>query len=107
VYSKDVLLRRNKVRQAFHLYHRFFKERTMTSIHGHEVLNMMLANGQSWTSDRLVAAIDEKFGREARFHTCSQEGMTARELVDFLAARGKFIPVEEGFVTHKSKICNH
>ena len=33
--------------------------------------------------------------------------MTARELVDFLAARGKFIPVEEGFVTHKSKICNH
>lgn len=41
----------------------------MTSIHGHEVLTMMLASGQSWTSDRLVAAIDEKFGREARFHT--------------------------------------
>ena len=54
----------------------------MTSIHGHEVLTMMLSNGQSWTIDRLVAAIDEKFGREARFHTCSQEGMTARELVD-------------------------
>ncbi len=79
----------------------------MTSIHGHEVLNMMLADGQSWTTARLVAAIEEKFGQAARFYTCSAEGMTATQLVDFLAARGKFIPAEEGFVTHKSKICNH
>lgn len=79
----------------------------MTSIHGHEVLNMMLADGQSWTTERLVAAVVEKFGDTARFYTCSEEGMTARELVDFLAERGKFIPAEEGFVTHKSKICNH
>lgn len=79
----------------------------MTAIHGHEVLNMMLADGQSWTTERLVAAIEEKFGAASRFYTCSQEGMTARELVDFLAARGKFIPVEEGFITHESKICRH
>lgn len=79
----------------------------MTSIHGHEVLTMMLADGQCWTTERLVAAIEEKFGQAARFYTCSAEGMTAGELVEFLAARGKFIPVDEGFVTHKSKICHH
>lgn len=79
----------------------------MTSIHGHEVLNMMLADDQSWTTERLVTAIEEKFGKMARFYTCSAEGMTAGELVDFLAARGKFIPQQEGFVTHKSKICHH
>lgn len=79
----------------------------MSSIHGHEVLMMMLAEGQSWTTESLVAAIEEKFTPQARFHTCSQEGMTASELVDFLAARGKFIPQGEGFVTDKSKICRH
>ncbi|MBB3321074.1 MULTISPECIES: YecH family metal-binding protein [unclassified Atlantibacter] len=79
----------------------------MTSIHGHEVLTMMLADGQCWTTERLVAAIEEKFGQAARFYTCSAQGMTAGELVEFLAARGKFIPQDEGFVTHKSKICNH
>lgn len=41
----------------------------MTSIHGHEVLTMMLADGQSWTTERLVAAIEEKFGQAARFYT--------------------------------------
>jgi len=103
-----VLLRYNNIRSLYATYYGFLdKETLMTSIHGHEVLNMMLANGQSWTTERLVAAIDEKFGVAARFHTCSQEGMTARELVDFLAARGKFIPAEEGFVTDKSKICQH
>ncbi|WP_446912508.1 YecH family protein, partial [Klebsiella pneumoniae] len=41
------------------------------------------------------------------FHTCSAEGMTAGELVAFLAAKGKFIPSEEGFSTDQSKICRH
>ncbi|MDI8083804.1 DUF2492 family protein [Salmonella enterica subsp. enterica serovar Kentucky] len=33
--------------------------------------------------------------------------MTAAELVAFLAAKGKFIAVEDGFSTHESKICRH
>jgi probable metal-binding protein len=79
----------------------------MTSIHGHEVLNMMLDSGEQYSEKSLVEAINVRFGGDARFHTCSAQEMTAAELVAFLAARGKFIPAEDGFSTHKSKICNH
>ncbi|EDU0172724.1 YecH family protein, partial [Salmonella enterica] len=53
------------------------------------------------------AAIKARFGERARFHTCSASDMTAAELVAFLAAKGKFIAVEDGFSTHESKICRH
>lgn len=79
----------------------------MTSIHGHEVLNMMIESQEQYTEQSLVQAIDARFGSDARFHTCSAENMTAAELVAFLAARGKFVPAEEGFSTHESKICRH
>lgn len=79
----------------------------MTSIHGHEVLNMMIESQVQYTEQSLVQAIDARFGNDARFHTCSAENMTAAELVAFLAARGKFVPAEEGFSTHESKICRH
>ncbi|MBM3073159.1 YecH family metal-binding protein [Lelliottia sp. RWM.1] len=77
------------------------------SIHGHEVLNMMIESGEQYTEQSLVQAIHTRFGESARFHTCSAQEMTAAELVAFLAARGKFIPVAEGFSTHESKICRH
>ena len=79
----------------------------MTSIHGHEVLNMMLDSDTGYSEKSLEQAIIAKFGEQARFHTCSAQGMTAMELVIFLAERGKFIPQEEGFTTHESKICRH
>ncbi|MFK3712210.1 YecH family metal-binding protein [Leclercia adecarboxylata] len=79
----------------------------MASIHGHDVLTMMIDSGEQYTEESLVAAITARFGEEARFHTCSAAEMTAAELVAFLAARGKFIPLDSGFSTHESKICRH
>ncbi|EAA7429549.1 DUF2492 family protein [Salmonella enterica subsp. enterica serovar Redlands] len=87
----------------------------MDSIHGHEVLNMMIESGEQYTHTSLEAAIKARFGERARFHTCSASDMTAAELVAFLAAelvaflaaKGKFIAVEDGFSTHESKICRH
>ncbi len=75
--------------------------------HGHEVLHMM--EGKSYKTRReLIDAIIERFGADERFHTCSAEGMTAAELVDFLEARGKFKPAgEEEFTVDISKVCNH
>ena len=43
----------------------------MDSIHGHEVLNMMLASGERYSIESLEAAIHARFGEQARFHTCS------------------------------------
>ncbi|GHD90429.1 YecH family metal-binding protein [Pseudocitrobacter faecalis] len=79
----------------------------MESIHGHEVLNMMIASGESYSKESLVLAIENRFGESARFHTCSAENMTAAELVAFLEKKGKFVPVDAGFTTAESKICRH
>ncbi|WP_336220898.1 YecH family metal-binding protein [Citrobacter amalonaticus] len=79
----------------------------MDSVHGHEVLNMMIESGERYSSASLEMAIKAKFGDEARFHTCSASNLTARELVAFLAAKGKFIAQDDGFSTHESKICRH
>ena len=79
----------------------------MESIHGHEVLNMMIEYGEQYSNASLEAAITARFGEQARFHTCSAADMTAGELVAFLAAKGKFIAKEDGFSTHESKICRH
>ncbi|KNC89463.1 YecH family metal-binding protein [Trabulsiella odontotermitis] len=79
----------------------------MQSVHGHDVLNMMLESGEGYTTESLEAAIIHRFGEQARFYTCSAEGMTAAELVSFLQMKGKFIPQAAGFTTHKSKICRH
>lgn len=75
--------------------------------HGHEVLHMM--EGKSYrTRSELIDAIIERFGADERFYTCSAEGMTAAELVDFLEDRGKFKPAgEEEFTVDISKVCNH
>ncbi len=76
--------------------------------HGHEVLHFM--EGKSYTTkQQLIDAIKEHFGTEELFYTCSAEGMTAEELVDFLAERGKFMPYNDtdDFTVDTTKICNH
>ena len=77
------------------------------SIHGHEVMHFMLEKGGSFTRETLEKSIIEHFGADTRFHACSAEGMTAAELIDFLAAKGKFIESDAGFNTQADKICNH
>ncbi|CAG9297238.1 YecH family metal-binding protein [Celerinatantimonas diazotrophica] len=77
------------------------------SIHGHEVMQMMLSSEQSYTKESLCAEIIAKYGQDSRFHTCSQENMSAEQLVDFLQSRGKFVATQNGFTTSADKICNH
>ena len=79
----------------------------MNRIHGHEVLNMMLAAGKLYTKDSLVKEIVGRFGAEARFYTCSAENMTAEELVTFLDSRGKLVHRKNGFQTSAAVMCQH
>jgi probable metal-binding protein len=76
-------------------------------IHGHDVIAMMTASAEPYTRESLTRAIVERFGAEARFHTCSADGMTPGELIDFLAARGKFSPAGDGFVFNPERACRH
>ncbi|MGY3941883.1 YecH family metal-binding protein [Aeromonas tecta] len=77
------------------------------SIHGHEVMEMMLAQGGQFSRASLKQAIDTQFGADARFHTCSASEMDAEALIELLAKRGKFIETEQGFQTRADKICQH
>ena len=76
-------------------------------IHGHEIMEMMLATEQAFTRESLRQAVLDKFGEEARFFTCSAQNMTADEVIDFLQSRGKFIEAGDGFNTSPDKICSH
>ena len=76
-------------------------------IHGHEVMQMMVESPETFTRASLKTAIDNRFGPDARFFTCSAENMTAEELIGFLAQKGKFIDREGGFSTSPEKICSH
>ena len=79
----------------------------MTEIHAHEVLHMMLEQNEGFSRESLLAAIIDRFGENARFHSCSASGMDARAVIDFLESRGKFIPLAGGFNTARGRICNH
>ena len=79
----------------------------MNQIHGHEVMEMMLASGKTYTEDTLVQDIITKFGSQARFFTCSAEDMDAKQMVKFLATRGKLVHRDGGFQTSKDVMCQH
>ena len=53
----------------------------MDSIHGHEVLNMMIESGEQYTHASLEAAIKARFGEQARFHTSSPAVIPSAEQV--------------------------
>jgi probable metal-binding protein len=69
---------------------------------------MLLAAPGGFTRASLRAAIVERFGEQARFYACSADDMSADDLIDFLAARQKFVEHPEGALeADPSKMCNH
>ena len=77
------------------------------NIHGHEVLEMMMASDKQYSKASLIDEIDSRFGKSAVFHTCSAEDLSASALIELLWAHGKFSGVEEAFVFDPSKKCDH
>ena len=56
------------------------------SIHGHQVMEMMATAEKSYSKAELKSEIANKFGADARFHTCMGSDMTADDLIEFLAS---------------------
>ncbi|MBK8575401.1 MAG: YecH family protein [Elusimicrobia bacterium] len=77
------------------------------SIHGHDVMRMMVEAGRSYTESQLEEAIVQRFGAEARFHTCSASEMTPKELIGFLKMRSKFIEEDNQLSMAGKNICEH
>ncbi|MBL8024472.1 MAG: YecH family protein [Elusimicrobia bacterium] len=77
------------------------------SIHGHDVMRMMVEANRAFTEGQLKEAIAAKFGKDARFHTCSASEMTAEDLIGFLRARSKFIVSDDTVAMKAENICDH
>lgn len=76
-------------------------------IHAHEIMHMMLEHDEGFTRESLAKAITDRFGAEARFYSCSEQGMNVEAVIDFLESRGKFVARDKGFNTAQDRICNH
>ena len=70
-------------------------------------MEMMLQSGKTYTRSSLLADILATFGPSALFFTCSAENLTPEGLIDFLQAKGKFVPREDGFQTSPDLMCQH
>jgi len=77
------------------------------SIHGHEVMEMIMGFEGTLSRDELQEAVRVRFGEAARFHTCSAQNMTLDELLRFLDGRGKVLEVDGFLETNRGQICNH
>ena len=77
------------------------------SIHGHEIMEMILAAETPYSRAALQQAVVNRFGEAARFHTCSAREMTLDELLIFLGRRGKVVEVDGVLETSRGEICNH
>ena len=77
------------------------------SIHGHEVLEVVLAASGPITPESLEAQVSQRFGSDARFHTCSANGLTVRQLIDLLESKGKLVLADGGLQADRSRICEH
>ncbi|MEJ6123817.1 YecH family protein [Vibrio sp. 2-Bac 85] len=75
------------------------------SIHGHQVMEMMAKSEQTYTKQALKAEIATSFGENARFHTCMGSDLSADQLIEFLASKGKFIESVEGVKMPEEHLC--
>ena len=77
------------------------------SVHGRNVLKLVLESGRSWKREDLLQNIASEFGGDAAFHTCSVEGFSAEQLIEMFLGKGKLVETAEGITADPSRMCNH
>ena len=80
-------------------------ETAMEERHAHEVMEMMITSGKAYSRVSLATEIREKFGEDVSFYTCSANGLSPEQLIEFLAKKGKFSGTEESFVFDSGRMC--
>lgn len=78
---------------------------TAQNIHGHEILRLVHAARPALTRAALHEEARRRFGADARFCTCSMQGMTLAELVEFLTARGKLVEADGTLRAEVGQMC--
>ncbi len=78
---------------------------TVDSIHGHDVINFIEENHVS--ANQVISHFEENYGEEIRFHTCSQTGLTIRDLLNFLISKDKVSEVYGYLSVNFVNVCQH
>ena len=68
-----------------------------TSIHGHEIVELISRRPDGIRLSRLVEVVSDRFGQNVSFHSCTAVGMDLDGLLHFLEAHGK-VRVQTGVV---------
>lgn len=76
-------------------------------IHGHAVMDLILASRRAFSRDSLVAYIEQQFGANARFCTCSAAGLSAGDLVALLEQKGKLSGPADAMTVDVTRVCRH
>lgn len=77
-----------------------------SEIHGHEIIRLVNGAKPPLTRAQLLDEAQRRFGQEARFCTCSAQGMTLEQLLTFLASRGKVVEQGGRMVADIGQICS-
>lgn len=78
------------------------------SIHGHEILDLIRTTTPAPTAGEVADIVEARYGPEARFHTCSAQEMTLKELLQFLFARTKIVLRDDGRLhVQIENVCSH
>ena len=76
-------------------------------IHAHEILEMMVRTGKTYSNESLSSEIVEVFGEDVTFRTCSGHGLDPYDIVRHLWMKGKFTGDPEAFLFLASSRCGH
>jgi probable metal-binding protein len=79
----------------------------MQSIHGHEILKLLIDAKDPYTRERLNHEIKEKYGEQARFHACAGSDMTLDGLMEYLSVRGKIQEKNGRLYSSAEQMCSH
>jgi probable metal-binding protein len=59
------------------------------AIHGHDIIDLVSTYPDGIRLGQLMEIVNERYGRNVSFHTCSAAGLDLDELLHFLEARDK------------------
>jgi len=76
-------------------------------VHGHDVMSMMIELNKLFTDETLLESINNKFGSDVSFYTCSHKNLTAMELITLLKSKGKFVTLGDSYTMANNVMCSH
>ncbi|MGF1751660.1 YecH family metal-binding protein [Vibrio cionasavignyae] len=76
-----------------------------TAIHAHKVLNLLREKPMS--RDELVSLVEQQFGKDAEFRTCSREGFDLEALLSFFIEKQKVIEQQGVWQLNIERVCSH